>query len=77
MFDLHTHTTITDGELIPTELVRRMAVAGYKTVAITDHADFSNYKEIIAASEAIKRSASVYGVNLLTPLPSTPVRLLA
>ena len=73
MFDLHTHTTITDGELIPTELVRRMAVAGYKTVAITDHADFSNYKEIIAASEAIKRSASVYGVNLLSGIEITHV----
>lgn len=73
MFDLHTHTTITDGELIPTELVRRMAVAGYKTVAITDHADFSNYAEIIAASKAVKRSASVYGVNLLSGIEITHV----
>ncbi len=73
MFDLHTHTTITDGELIPTELVRRMAVAGYKTVAITDHADFSNYVEIIAASKAIKRSAAKYGVNLLSGIEITHV----
>jgi histidinol phosphatase-like PHP family hydrolase len=42
MIDLHTHTTFSDGELIPAELVRRARVSGYKAVAITDHADSSN-----------------------------------
>jgi histidinol phosphatase-like PHP family hydrolase len=39
MIDLHTHSIFSDGVLIPAELVRRAAFAGYKTVVITDHAD--------------------------------------
>lgn len=42
MIDLHTHTFFSDGELGPAELVRRAAVAGYRALAITDHADQSN-----------------------------------
>ncbi|MEF3254907.1 MAG: histidinol phosphate phosphatase domain-containing protein [Deferribacterales bacterium] len=43
MFDLHTHTTFSDGVLIPSESVRRAKVKGYKGIAITDHADESNF----------------------------------
>ena len=42
MIDLHTHSILSDGCLIPSELVRRAEVAGYKTIAITDHVDRSN-----------------------------------
>lgn len=42
MIDLHTHTFFSDGELVPAELVRRAAVAGYRAIAMTDHADKSN-----------------------------------
>ncbi len=42
MIDLHTHTFFSDGELVPTELIRRASVAGYTAIAITDHADKSN-----------------------------------
>jgi histidinol phosphatase-like PHP family hydrolase len=47
MFDLHTHSTFSDGVLIPSEVLRRAYAANYKGIAITDHADFSNYKFII------------------------------
>lgn len=47
MIDLHTHTTFSDGALIPAELARRAAKAGYKGLAITDHADPSNLRLII------------------------------
>ncbi len=42
MIDLHTHTTFSDGELIPAEAARRARVAGYRAMAFTDHADASN-----------------------------------
>ena len=42
MIDLHTHTLFSDGELLPSELVRRAEVAGYTAIAITDHVDASN-----------------------------------
>ena len=61
MIDLHTHTTFSDGELIPAELVRRAAKAGYKGLAITDHADPSNMHFII---ENLRRFAAETGPYL-------------
>ena len=48
MIDLHTHTFFSDGELGPAELVRRAAVAGYRAMAITDHADQSNIQWLLS-----------------------------
>ncbi|MFH1624276.1 MAG: histidinol phosphate phosphatase domain-containing protein [Pseudomonadota bacterium] len=47
MIDLHTHSIFSDGELIPSELVRRAEVIGYQAIAITDHADLSNLDFIV------------------------------
>jgi len=47
MIDLHTHSFMSDGELVPSELVRRAVDVGYKAIAITDHADHSNFDFII------------------------------
>ncbi len=47
MIDLHTHTLFSDGELLPSELVYRAKVKGYKAIALTDHADFSNLDFLI------------------------------
>ena len=47
MIDLHTHSLLSDGELIPAELARRFDVAGYTALAITDHGDQSNIDLII------------------------------
>ena len=42
MIDFHSHSLLSDGVLLPAELVRRAFVNGYKVLGITDHADFSN-----------------------------------
>jgi histidinol phosphatase-like PHP family hydrolase len=47
MIDLHTHTFFSDGELLPSELIRRAHVAGYQALAITDHMDASNIDLVI------------------------------
>ncbi|KAF0155317.1 MAG: PHP domain protein [Syntrophaceae bacterium] len=47
MIDLHTHSIFSDGELIPSESAQRAYAAGYKTIAITDHADYSNIDFIL------------------------------
>ncbi|OGL44463.1 MAG: PHP domain-containing protein [Candidatus Schekmanbacteria bacterium RBG_16_38_11] len=47
MIDLHTHSLFSDGELIPSELVRRAIFTGYTAIAITDHGDLSNIEFII------------------------------
>ncbi|PKN08494.1 MAG: PHP domain-containing protein [Deltaproteobacteria bacterium HGW-Deltaproteobacteria-8] len=57
MIDLHMHTTFSDGELIPAELIRRAKVAGYKAMAITDHADASNISFII---QSVRKLTDAY-----------------
>jgi len=47
MIDLHTHSLLSDGQLLPTELVQRARVKGYRAMAITDHADESNIEVVI------------------------------
>ncbi len=64
MYDLHTHTIHSDGDMLPIELVRRMAVLGYGTVAITDHVDTSNAMTVIASLLPVKESAQLFGVKL-------------
>lgn len=47
MIDLHTHSLLSDGELLPSELARRAEAIGYKAIAITDHSDASNLDFVI------------------------------
>jgi putative hydrolase len=47
MYNLHTHSILSDGCLLPSEIAVRYAAAGYKAIAITDHADYSNVDQII------------------------------
>lgn len=46
MYNLHAHTFLSDGELLPSEVAVRYQSKGYSTIAITDHADYSNIKQI-------------------------------
>jgi histidinol phosphatase-like PHP family hydrolase len=83
MFDLHTHSLLSDGELIPSELVRRAIVHGYEAVAITDHVDFTNVEHILKCllkSELQTRSNSeivvIRGVEITHVPPEKIGRLV-
>ncbi|WP_414674901.1 histidinol phosphate phosphatase domain-containing protein [Methanoregula sp.] len=73
MYDLHTHTILSDGEMLPSELVRRMAVIGYTTVAITDHVDTSNVVPVVETLLGVRESARLFGVRLLCGVEITHV----
>jgi histidinol phosphatase-like PHP family hydrolase len=73
MYDLHTHSILSDGEMLPTELIRRMAVSGYTTVAITDHVDLSNAEPVLETLTCARESARLYGVHLLCGVEITHV----
>ena len=47
LYDFHTHTFLSDGVLLPIELIRRAAVAGYTAVAVTDHASAGNLSHVL------------------------------
>ncbi|HOL22623.1 MAG TPA: histidinol phosphate phosphatase domain-containing protein [bacterium] len=63
MIDLHTHTFLSDGVLIPSELARRAEEKGYTVLGITDHIDFSNFESVISstlkAAESINTSMKI------------------
>lgn len=44
-YDLHCHSTISDGTLTPTEVVERAALRGVKVLALTDHDDTDGLDE--------------------------------
>ncbi len=47
MIDLHTHSLLSDGDLLPSELARRAEEKGIDVLAITDHVDTSNLDFVI------------------------------
>jgi histidinol phosphatase-like PHP family hydrolase len=49
MYNLHAHSLLSDGVLLPSEVAVRYAAAGYKAIAITDHVDYSNIEQIVNA----------------------------
>lgn len=61
MFDFHTHTLISDGDLIPAESVRRAEMAGYRMLGFADHTDLATMPQqiplIVAAAKAENRNA--------------------
>ncbi|MFC2028053.1 histidinol phosphate phosphatase domain-containing protein [Chloroflexota bacterium] len=79
IYDFHTHTFLSDGELSPMELIRRAVNNGYRAIAITDHAGPGELERFI--SEISKDCAlaekhwdikAIPGVEL-THLPATAI----
>ncbi|MCL5674274.1 MAG: histidinol phosphate phosphatase domain-containing protein [Candidatus Omnitrophica bacterium] len=66
MIDLHTHSLLSDGALLPSELARRAEEKGYHVIAITDHVDFSNVERVIPSviksAEHINRSMKIRAI---------------
>jgi len=56
MIDLHTHSILSDGVLIPAELVQQARNRGYKVLGITDHCDASNLAMVISSLKGFVRS---------------------
>ena len=73
MIDLHTHTTFSDGELIPSELVRRAEVLGYTAIGITDHADYTNIEHILSCLSRIRYLNGVLDMQVLVGAELTHV----
>ena len=79
VYDFHTHTFLSDGELSPMELIRRAVVRGYKAIAVTDHCGLEDQERIIPvlARECAVASArwdilAIPGVEL-THLPPAEI----
>ncbi|GBE06361.1 MAG TPA: histidinol phosphate phosphatase domain-containing protein [Nitrospirae bacterium] len=74
MIDLHTHTLFSDGELLPSELVRRACYIGYKALAITDHVDTSNIDFVIPrVAQAIEDISKYSDIKIIPGVEITHV----
>jgi len=64
-FDLHTHSTASDGALSPADLVEKAARAGVETLALTDHDTISGLCD--AQTAAVKHNINlINGIELST-----------
>ena len=66
MIDLHTHSLFSDGELLPSELIRRFEEMGYSCIAITDHVDSSNLDFVVPRMVQVAKDLN----------PQQPVRVI-
>lgn len=75
MIDLHTHTLLSDGDLIPAEHIRRAEVRGYRILGIADHADLALLPEILPLlREAARRENELGRMEVLAGVELTHVR---
>ncbi|OPY18213.1 MAG: hypothetical protein A4E74_00703 [Syntrophus sp. PtaB.Bin075] len=74
MIDLHTHTIHSDGEFLPSELVRRARVVGYRAMALTDHGDHSNLELILPGIVRVcKKLSKAYDMPVIPGIELTHV----
>ncbi|MBE6488516.1 MAG: histidinol phosphate phosphatase domain-containing protein [Methanosphaera stadtmanae] len=71
--DLHTHSIFSDGELLPSELVRRAHVLGHKAIAITDHVDASNIEIASKVAEAANDIRDNWDIEVIPGVEITHV----
>lgn len=76
--DFHMHTTMSDGELLPMELIRRAAAADHRAVALTDHASFSTLECVIDSVARDCKKADAWGIEAIpgVELTHVPVRYI-
>ncbi|WP_141432297.1 PHP domain-containing protein [Bacillus sp. 03113] len=73
--DLHMHTTCSDGELTPKEILHMASQNGVSIMSITDHDDITAFQE--AKSEANKMNITLIpGIELNTNGPNGELHIL-
>lgn len=71
MIDLHTHTLLSDGELLPSEMVQRAKEKGYTAIALTDHVDSSNIERVV--KELAKAADELNRLGKLKVIPGVEI----
>ncbi len=72
--DVHIHSLLSDGDLLPSEVLRRAACMGHAAVGLADHADATNMAGIIAAlQELVVQQGEDYPLAVLIGVELTHV----
>ena len=73
--DLHVHTTASDGQLSPTEVVRKALDIGLMAMAITDHDTTEGIEEALEAAGGTGLDV-IPAVEISTDIPGSEVHIL-
>lgn len=73
MIDLHTHSLLSDGALLPSELARRAYVIGYKAIGIADHVDASNIDFVVPRIVKVSKIISSSKIKIIPAVELTHV----
>ncbi len=74
--DLHIHTTISDGRFSPSEIVRKAAHLGLRTIAICDHDNVDGIQMALTAAANFPQLKVIPGVEISTFAPGSEVHIL-
>lgn len=74
--DLHTHSTISDGRLTPTELVDLAYRNGVRIMALTDHDIVDGLPEAFQAASRYADLTFIPGIEMSTDVPGNEVHIL-
>ena len=80
MIDLHTHSILSDGVLIPLELARRARQKGYDILGISDHVDVTNIEHVVSSILKLRDQTGYHeGIRLIPGVEIThsPAQLLS
>jgi predicted metal-dependent phosphoesterase TrpH len=75
-FDLHLHTTGSDGRLTPSEMVALAAERGLEVISITDHDSVSGVGAALSAAAGVKKLTVIPGVEINTDLATGELHVL-
>jgi len=73
--DLHVHTTASDGQLSPAEIVHKALEIGLATIAITDHDTTEGIAEALEAARGTGLEI-IPGVEISVDVPRSEVHIL-
>ena len=77
LVDLHLHTTASDGQLSPTELIDQVAGTSLRVVAVTDHDSTEGIAEAQAAKARHPHLTLIAGIELGTEEGESEVHLIS
>ena len=74
--DLHIHSTVSDGQLSPAEIVRKSAEGGLTVIALADHDSVDGIAPALVAAESFPRLKVIPCVEISTDASESEVHVL-
>ena len=74
--DLHLHTTVSDGRLTPSDLVKYTAEQGLEVIAVSDHDITDGLDEAYATAQEYPHMTIIPAIELSTDVPGDEVHML-